>query len=182
MMFLNVFIHKDIKIQSKCRWLDFSTLIAINEYITIAQYYRSQWNLQWENYKKCIADINATSAQRSYLFNKTVKMHDDLQKVESTLAIYIRIKHIDLNAYLHSSNVSNANSFQCVCEWSHQTVKHILMHCLNWTHLRLKMLRDVNVMNYQIIISIMKNLKVTARIMMKTKLLKQFKVTRTLIF
>jgi len=44
------------------------------------------------------------------------------------------------------------------------------------------MLQDVDFMNYQIIISIMKNLKTTARMMMKMKLLKQFKMTRTLIF
>ncbi len=147
----------------------------------IAQFYKSQWNLQWENYKKRIADINASFAQRSHLFKKSVKMHNDFQKIESTLATYIRIKCIKLKIYLHSRNVSSANSSWCNCEWSHQTVKHILMHCLNWTHLWLNMLQDINFMNYQVIISITKSLKKTARIMMKMKLLKQFRMTRTFI-
>ncbi len=147
----------------------------------IAQFYKSQWNLQWENYKKRIADINASFAQRSHLFKKSVKMHDDFQKIESTLATYIRIKCIKLKIYLHSRNVSSANSSWCNCEWSHQTVKHILMHCLNWTHLWLNMLQDINFMNYQVIISITKSLKKTARMMMKMKLLKQFRMTRTFI-
>ena len=147
----------------------------------IAQFHKSQWNLQWKNYKKCIADINASLAQRSHLFKKSVKMRDDLQKIKSILATYIKIECIELKIYLHLRNVSNANSFRYDCKWSHQTVKHILMHCSNWTHLRLNMLQDVDFTNYRVIISITKNLKATARIMMKMKLLKQFKMTRTLI-
>jgi len=44
------------------------------------------------------------------------------------------------------------------------------------------MLRDIDFLNYQIIIMITKDLKAAARIMMKMKLLKQFKMTRTFIF
>jgi len=43
-------------------------------------------------------------------------MRDDLQKAESTLAMHIRIEHIDLNTYLHSRNVSDMNSLQCDCK------------------------------------------------------------------
>ncbi len=179
--FLNVSIHKRAKIQFKCRWLNLLMLIQTSEH-AIAQFHKSQWNLQWENYKKCIADINASFAQRFHLFKKSVRMRDDFQKIESILAIHIRIERMKLNVYLHSRNVLSANSSQCNCKWNHQTVKHILMHCLNWMHLWLNMLQDVDFMNYQIIISIMKNLKTTARMMMKMKLLKQFKMTRTLIF
>ncbi len=156
-------------------------MIQMNER-AIAQFYKSQWNLQWENYKKRIANINAFFAQRSHLFKKSVKMHDDFQKIKSILAIYIKIEHIKLKIYLHSRNMLSANSFWCNCRWNHQTVKHILMHCLNWTHLQFNMLWDVDFMNYWIIISIMKSLKATARMMMKMKLLKQFKMMRTLIF
>jgi len=43
------------------------------------------------------------------------------------------------------------------------------------------MLQDIDFMNYQVIISIMKSFKTSARMMMKMKLLKQFKMTRILI-
>jgi len=43
------------------------------------------------------------------------------------------------------------------------------------------MLQDVNFLNYEIIIIITKNLKAVTKMMMKIKLLKQFKVTKTLI-
>ncbi len=58
MMFLNILIHKEAKIQFKHERLDFLTLTQMSEH-AIAQFHKSQWNSQWENYKKCIADINA---------------------------------------------------------------------------------------------------------------------------
>ncbi len=180
MTFLNVSIHEETKIQSRHERLNLLTTTQMSER-AIAQFHKSQWDLQWENYKKRIADINAFLAQRFHLFKKSVKMRDDLQKIESILTTYIRIKRIKLKIYLHSRNVSSANSLRCNCEWNHQTVKHILMHCLNWMHLRSNMLQDVDFTNYWVIISITKSLKATVRMMMKTKLLKQFKVTRTLI-
>ncbi len=156
-------------------------MISISNSIAIALYHKDQWKQWWKKYKKCIADVNAISAQRSHLFNKMIKMHDDFQKTESILAIYIKIKRINLNVYLHLRNVSSMNSSWCNCERSHQTAKHVLMHCLNWTHLWLRMLRDIDFLNYQIIVVITKDFRAAARIMMKTKLLKQFKVTRTFI-
>ncbi len=156
-------------------------MISISNNIAIMLYYKDQWKQWWEKYKKCIADINITSAQRFHLFNKMIKMHDDFQKIESILAIHIKIERINLNVYLHLRNILSMNSLQCDCERSHQTAKHVLMHCSNWTHLQSRMLRDIDFLNYQIIIAITKDLKATARMMMKTKLLKQFKVTKTLI-
>ena len=125
-----------------------------------------------KKYKKCIANINIISAQRFHLFNKTIKMHDDLQKIENILAIYIKIECIDLNIYLHLRNILSMNSLRCNCEQSHQTAKHVLMHCLNWMHLRSKMLRDVDFLNYWIIIMITKSFRAAVRMMIKMKLLK----------
>ncbi len=48
-----------------------------------------------------------------------IKMKNDFQKIESNFTIYIQIKYINLNAYLHFRNVSNINSLQCDCEWDH---------------------------------------------------------------
>ncbi len=179
---LNVFIQEGAKIQSRRRWhIFFFTMISTSDSIAITQYHKDQWNQRWKKYRERVADVNAISAQRSHLSNKTIKMRDDLQKAESTLAMHIRIERIDLNAYLHSRNVSGTNSSRCDCEWSHQTTKHVLMHCLNWSHLRSRMLQDADFSNYQIIVVIMKSLRAVAKMMMKTKLLKQFRVTRTLV-
>ncbi len=166
----------------RCRWLFLSATALISDSIAIAQYHKNQWDQRWKNYRKCIANINVISTQKSHLFNKTMKMHDDFQKAESILAIHIRTECIHLNIYLHSRNVSDTNSLRCNCKWSHQTMKHVLMHCLNWLHLRLKMLQDADFLNYWIIIIITKSLRAVAKMMMKMKLLKQFKVTKILIF
>ncbi len=179
---LNVFIQEDAKIQSRRRrYTFFFTMISRSDSIAITQYHKDQWNQRWEKYRERVADVNAISAQRLHLSNKMIKMRDDLQKAESILAMHIRIERIDLNAYLHSRNISGTNSSRCDCEWSHQTTKHVLMHCLNWLHLRSRMLQDADFLNYWIIIIIMKSLRAVAKMMMKTKLLKQFKVTRTFV-
>ena len=179
---LNVFIQEDAKIQLRCRrYIFFFTMILTSDSIAITQYHKDQWNQQWEKYRERVADINAISAQRLHLSNMMIKMRDDLQKAESILAMHIRIERIDLNAYLHSRNISDTNSSWCNCEWSHQTTKHVLMHCLNWLHLRSRMLQDADFLNYQIIVVIMKSFRAVAKMMMKMKLLKQFRVTRTLI-
>ncbi len=179
---LNVFIQEDAKIQSRCkRCTFFFTTISTSDSIAITQYHKDQWNQWWKKYRERVADVNTISAQRLHLSNKMIKMRDNLQKAESILAMHIRIKRIDLNAYLHSRNVSDMNSSWCNCKWSHQTTKHVLMHCLNWSHLRSRMLQDADFLNYWIIVIITKSLKAVAKMMMKTKLLKQFKVTKTLV-
>jgi len=179
---LNVFIREDAKIQLRCRRrILFFTTISTSDSIAITQYHKDQWNQRWEKYRERVADVNAISAQRSHLSNKMIKMRDDLQKAESILAMHIRIECIDLNAYLHFRNISGTNSSRCNCEWSHQTTKHVLMHCSDWSHLRSRMLQDADFSNYQIIVIITKNLRAVAKMMMKTKLLKQFRVTRTLV-
>ncbi len=156
-------------------------MISTSDSITITQYYKDQWNQWWEKYREHVANINTISAQRLHLSNKMIKMRDDLQKAESILAMHTRIERIDLNAYLHSRNVSDMNSLRCDCEWSHQTTKHVLMHCSNWSHLQSRMLQDADFLNYQIIVIITKSLRTVAKMMMKMKLLKQFKVTKTLV-
>ena len=115
MTFLNVSIRERAKIQFRCRQLDLLMSTQTSER-AIAQFHKSQWDLQWKNYKKRIADINASFAQRFHLFKKSIRMHDDLQKIESILATHIRIKRIELNVYLHSRNILNANNLQCDCE------------------------------------------------------------------
>ncbi len=114
---LNVFIQEDAKIQLRCRRHTlFFTMISISDSIAIAQYHKYQWNQRWEKYKKRVADINAISAQRLHLSNKMIKMRDDFQKAEDILAMHIKIECIDLNAYLHSRNVSDMNSLRCDCK------------------------------------------------------------------
>ncbi len=145
---LNNLIQEDAKIQLRREWLALSAMILTSDSIAIAQYHRSQWKQRWKKYRKCIADVHIISTQRLHLFNKTIKMQNDLQKIESTFVTYIRIKRIDLNIYLHFRNISDADSIWCNCDWNHQTTKHVLMHCLNWSHLRSRMLQDVDFSNY----------------------------------
>ncbi len=147
-MLLNNLIQENVIIQLKYKWLAFTAMISTSDSIAITQYHKDQWKQWWEKYRKCIADVHIILTQRLHLFNKMIKMQNDFQKVENTLIIYIRIECIDLNVYLHFRNVSDADNTQCDCNWNHQTMKHVFMHCLNWLHLRSRMLQDVDFLNY----------------------------------
>ncbi len=179
---LNAFIREGAKIQSRRRRRTPSfTTVSTSDSIAITQYHKDQWNQRWEKYRERVADVNATPAQRSHLSNKTVKMRDGLQKAESTLATHIRTERIGLNAYLHSRNVPGTDSPRCGCGWSHQTAKHVLMHCPDWSHLRSRMLQDAGSSDYRIIVATTKGLRAVAKMMMETELLEQFRVARTLV-
>ncbi len=179
---LNAFIREGAKIQSRRRRRTPSfTTVSTSDSIAITQYHKDQWNQRWEKYRERVADVNATPAQRSHLSNKTVKMRDGLQKAESTLATHIRTERIGLNAYLHSRNVPGTDSPRCGCGWSHQTAKHVLMHCPDWSHLRPRMLQDAGSSDYRIIVATTKGLRAVAKMMMETELLEQFRVARTLV-
>ncbi len=149
-MLLNNLIQEDAKIQLRHEWLTLTATTLTSDSIAIAQYHRSQWKQWWKKYRKCIADVYIILTQRLHLFNKMIKMQNDFQKIESILVTFIRIKCIDLNAYLHFRNVSDADSMQCNCNWDHQMMKHVLMHCLNWLHLRSRMLLSESYLNKSI--------------------------------
>ena len=180
-MLLNNLIQEDAKIQLRCKQLTFAVMTSTSDNIAIVQYYRSQWKQWWKKYRKCIANIHITLTQRLHLFNKMIKIQNDFQKIKSILIIHIKIKFINLNTYMHFKNISNANSIWCDCDWNHQMTKYVFMHCLNWSHLQSRMLQNIDFLNYWIIIAITKNLRAAARMMMKTKFLKQFKMTESLI-
>ncbi len=69
---LNTFIQENARMQFKCRWFNLSMMISISNSIIIALYHKDQWKQWWKKYKKCIANINAISAQRFHLFNKMI--------------------------------------------------------------------------------------------------------------
>ncbi len=115
-LLLNTFIQENSRMQFKCKWFDLFMMTSISDSIIIALYHKNQWEQWWEKYKKCIADVNIISVQRFHLFNKIIKMCDDLWKIESILVIYIRIECINLNIYLHARNISSMNNLRCNCE------------------------------------------------------------------
>lgn len=105
-----------------------------------------------------------------------------MTKAESILATQIRTERIELKAYLSQCQVPGFDSPACECEWDRQTAKHILTHCPTQGHLRPVMLDNTGVMNYHKLISTVKRLRTATRCMMKSGLLEQFSVARTLLY
>jgi hypothetical protein len=59
------------------------------------------------------------------------RLYAQLEKAEATTLFLLRIEVIDLNAWLAAIGVPNTHP-SCSCGWSHQTVRHILIHCPNY--------------------------------------------------
>lgn len=145
----------------------------------IALYHRDQWEKRWESYRQRVATASRTPAQNTPLSIETLRLHDGMAKAESTLATHIRTERIGLKAYLAQCHVPG---FDSECGWNRQTAKHILAHCPTQAHLRPDLLGDTGIMDYHRLTSTSKGLRAAARCMMKTGLLEQFNVARTLLY
>ena len=96
------------------------------------------------------------------------------------IATQIRIERIGLKAYLAGCKVPGYESAECNCGWSHQTAKHILMHCPTWRTLRERLLNAVGTTDYRRIISTPSGLNTAAWMIMATEFLSQFSLAQIL--
>ena len=148
----------------------------------MATFHKKQWELKWETYRRRIEEANQTPAQRTPISKLTLKIREGLQKAESSLATQIRTERIGLKAYLHSRKVPGVESPKCKCEWARQTAKHVLLFCPDYAEPKTRILNAAIIQNYRQIVFTAKGLKAATRIMMKTDLLEQFALAKTLLY
>lgn len=59
-----------------------------------------------------------------------LRLHDDLSKEMSTIAVQLRTRKIGLNHFLFGRGVLGFDSPVCSCRQGKQTVEHVLFHCM----------------------------------------------------
>ena len=86
------------------------------------------WTHRWKTYQEHFnSEYNwVTEAELSV---KRLQGHIDMSKAESSVLMQLRTEWIELTAFLHDRTVSEYENSECSCEWRHQTVKHVIMHC-----------------------------------------------------
>jgi hypothetical protein len=109
---------------------------------------------------------------------KKKKLHKNLIKFESFLAIHMKTRCIKLIDYFFSRRVFTVFTSNCFCEHSKQTLRHILLFCRNWSENRQRMLRDDETTNMSRFLNIAKNLKVSIIWLIKINLLIQFSLIK----
>jgi hypothetical protein len=129
-----------------------------------------KWKRSWSEYqtKNRRKDCVALSSQ---IFKNRLKLHDNLFKAESNLITQMRINRIELTKYLFHRRVFIIVISACFCDWLRQTLKHVILFCLNHNHTRENMLFVVETQNLRRLLNINKRVKVMTRWLMKTNIL-----------
>ena len=154
----------------------------LNDKKAINIFHKEDWQRRWEGYVAGIAPAMRTPAQADSLGPKRIKLRAGLAKAESTLATHIRTERIGLADYLARRRVPGFESPACSCGWEHQTAKHIIAHCPTTEELRREIWEAGKTPDYRSLVTKASGLRLAARLLMKTGLLGQFSLARTLLY
>lgn len=91
----------------------------------IKKHFAGKWQQQWRTYQT----QHLTAGQKGELGPKRLRMHNGLEKAVSSLAVQEKIGLAD---FLFRRRVLGVGSAACQCGFSRQTIKHVLMFCLNY--------------------------------------------------
>jgi hypothetical protein len=135
-----------------------------------------RWERFWNEYqtKNRRRDCVALTSQ---IFKKRLKLHDNLFKTESSLVTQMRTNRIELAKYLFHRRVLIIVISACSCDWLRQTLKHVVLFCLNHSRTRESMLLVAETQNLRRLLNISKRVRVMTRWLMKTDILAQFSLT-----
>ena len=95
--------------------------------IQIRKWAQEQWTKEWEEHRDKIPPDKRPTA---YTNRMHPSIHDSLTKTESSLAIQLRTERTGLKAFLYDRKVPNVTA-TCTCGHPRQTVKHVMLYCLD---------------------------------------------------
>jgi hypothetical protein len=91
------------------------------------RFHMNRWKKKWIEYAFFV--LASISIQIDFVDKKRFKLHDQLKKIENSLTIQIRIEKIDFASFLHRRKILDVKSICCRCDWSNQTIKHVIIFC-----------------------------------------------------
>jgi hypothetical protein len=139
-----------------------------------------EWASRWQSYQeKARTDRHAlTAAQASHWESKQHHFHKGLLKAESTVATLLRTEHIGMNDYLCQRGVPGYESPLCICGWSRQRVKHILLFCPRFARDRDKMIQEAGTSDCATLLSTPRGLRAVVKWFLRQDILTQFSLTK----
>jgi hypothetical protein len=139
----------------------------------------SSWREKWKQWQS--RQGKETPAQQSECDKRILRLRAGVSKAESTLSTLIRTEKIGLRDFLYRRRVPGITSSACVCGWSRQTAKHIVMHCPEYREERQRMWRTGGSMDYRTLTSSRRGLKAIACWMMRRDILPQFRLAKEML-
>ncbi len=94
---------------------------------------QQSWHSMWQTSAKSPAPSTSIEAPPS---TDVLALHQLLRKPETALAVQLRTGKNGFNAFLYQARVPTVLSPLCSCGLGHQTAKHIIIHCRNFSAAR----------------------------------------------
>ncbi len=110
--------------------------------------------------------------------SKKLKLHKILTKSKNAFVTHMRTRRIKLADYLFFRRVFIMLSSDCFCDYSQQTLKHVLLFCMNKTINRQRMFKIDEITNFRKLLNIEKKFKTSINWLMKINLLTQVFLTK----
>jgi hypothetical protein len=120
--------------------------------------FRVKWQQSWNVYQ--IKDRRRVcETLTKNISSKRRTLHKILFKSESVLITHMRTNRIDLANYLFFRRVSTMLTSSCICDYSRQTLKHMLLFCNDKATNKQSMFREDETTNLRKLLNIEKRLK-----------------------
>lgn len=95
------------------------------------------------------------------------------------MATQIRSGKIGFNAFLHRARVPGVLNSRCHCGWARQDAKHIILFCPEYASQRRQLIQETQTNDFRILMTEAKGIRATARWMIRTGCLDQFRLAKT---
>jgi hypothetical protein len=139
--------------------------------------FRVKWQQTWNVYQaKNWRRVCETLTEN--ISSKRLSLHKILFKSKNVLVIHMRTRRINLTKYLFSWRVSIVLSLDCICDYSRQTLKRVLLFCSDTTANRKRMFREDETTNLRKLLITAKKLKASVNWLMRINLLTEFSFVR----
>jgi hypothetical protein len=141
------------------------------------KFFRVKWQQTWNAYQTknrrrvCETLTNDISSKR-------LKLHKVLTKSENAFVTHMRTRRIELADYLFFRRVFIMLSSDCFCDYFRQTLKHVLLFCMNRATNKQRMFKIDKTTNLRKLLNIEKKFKSLINWLMKINLLTQFSLIK----
>jgi hypothetical protein len=140
---------------------------------------QQSWQSMWQASAKSPAPSTYIEAPWS---TNVLALHQLLRKLEMALAVQLHIGNKGFNAFLYQARMPSFLSPLCSCGLCYQTVKHIIIHCRNFSAAR-QALRDNqdHLPDYKQLVTTPAGLKKVTRWVIERGILGQYQRARCLL-
>jgi hypothetical protein len=112
-----------------------------------------------------------------------LKLHEELRKAESSLAIQLRTGINGLDAFFFQARVSSVSSPLCSCGQGRQTAKHVLIFCPQYSGVRHELRDELgHLSDFSRLLGTADGLRKTTRWVMQREILGQFRGAKDTLY